>query len=183
MEKSNFSNLRGNIYCMLKSNALYDDILEGWKSNMSNPKSKLISERIDWSIRNEKIPLLILGAKGNKVRYAVHGGSEDIRYMDVENLIHNDSILLLEQCKNNDDVNEWRKNTDLVVDNNEKSSSGRPRKIKVVDEEEIEVKKEPKQKKERKRRISQKQIGDGTLIDKGDEMWIEAPWNTCLSNK
>ncbi len=67
----------------------------------------------------------------------------------------------------------------------EKSSSGRPKKIKINndDEEEFEVKKEPKQKKERKRRISQKQIGDGTLIDKGDEMWIEAPWNTCLNNK
>jgi len=182
MNKVNYSDLRGTIYSINDSHPMYNEILTGWKNNMSNPNSKLIMERIQWSERNGRIPLLILGVKGTRIRYAAHGGSEEIKYIEVNDFLNQEGISLT-SCKSNDDVSEWRKNTDITpmtVEDEEKIEKivgGRPRKVK--EEIDPDALRKPEVKKEKKKRISQKQIGDGELVTEGDEMWIEAPWQTC----
>lgn len=104
--------LKGSIYSISSSSNLFQTLLQGWKQNMSTPGSKLIQARIDWTERNNLLPILVLGVKSNRIRYAAHGGSEDIQYINVDEFTKDEGIQLLD-CKNNDDVNEWRIKNDV----------------------------------------------------------------------
>lgn len=104
--------LKGSIYSISSDSSLFQSLLKGWKENMSTPGSKLIQARIDWTERNNLLPILVLGVKANRIRYAAHGGSEDIQYINTEDFIDQTGIQLLD-CKNNDDVNEWRIKNDI----------------------------------------------------------------------
>jgi hypothetical protein len=83
---------KGSIYSVSSSSPLFQTLLQGWKENMSTPGSKIIQARIDWTERNNLLPVLILGVKADKIRYAAHGGSEDIQFISLKEF--NDDIKL-----------------------------------------------------------------------------------------
>ncbi|MBM3894801.1 hypothetical protein FJ366_04370 [Candidatus Dependentiae bacterium] len=102
------------IWCMTKSHPMFDQLVQGWKDNMSTAGSKLITARIEWTEQKGLLPLLILGMKGNRVRYAAHGGSEDIHYDADTMFVASESLYQLDAA-NNDDVNAWRNSIGTVV--------------------------------------------------------------------
>ncbi len=102
------------IWCMTKSHPMFEELVQGWKDNMSTAGSKLITARIEWTEQSGLLPLLILGVKGNRVRYAAHGGSEDIHY-DVDTMFVASESLYQLDATSNDDVNAWRNSIGTVV--------------------------------------------------------------------
>lgn len=126
--------LKGSIYSISSDSSLFQSLLKGWKENMSTPGSKLIQARIDWTERNNLLPILVLGVKANRIRYAAHGGSEDIQYINMEEFNAQTGIQLLD-CKNNDDVNEWRSKNDInppQTDDVKAKKAKEPKEIKEV---------------------------------------------------
>lgn len=102
------------IWCMTKAHPMFDQLVQGWKDNMSTAGSKLITTRIDWTEQYGLLPLLILGVKGNRVRYAAHGGSEDIHYDADTMFVASESLYQL-AATNNDDVNAWRNSIGIAT--------------------------------------------------------------------
>jgi hypothetical protein len=121
---------KGSIYSVSSSSPLFQTLLQGWKENMSTPGSKIIQARIDWTERNNLLPVLILGVKADKIRYAAHGGSEDIQFISLKEFNDDTNISLLD-CKNNDDVIEWRKNNDINPPQSEETKPKKPKEMKV----------------------------------------------------
>ncbi len=116
------------VWCVKKEHAIFNEVLQGWKDNMSTATSKLILGRIQWTEETGLLPLLILGVKGSRIRYAAHGGSDDIRYMDVTEWLKDSANLYQLEATNNDEVNAWRLGIKEVVQvKTEKVAAGRPK--------------------------------------------------------
>ena len=116
-EDSPFSSstvVKGDVWCITKNHPLFEKLLAGWKGNMSTPTSKLIAKRIQWTEITGLLPLLVLGTKikDNKgtIRFAAHGGSEDIQYLSTDVWFNQEHSKFLTKltATNNDEVNEWR---------------------------------------------------------------------------
>jgi len=118
-----------SVWYITSSHAKFAALMDGWKNNMSTPGSKVIAGRIQWSEETGLLPLLVLGVKGERVRYAVHGGSEDIQYAELGMFTVSDEMFFLGNI-NNDDVQAWRTGIKEVVkvkiDKPEVKAAGRP---------------------------------------------------------
>ena len=124
-----------SVWYITSSHAMFVELMNGWKSKMSTPGSKVIAGRIQWSEETGKLPLLVLGVSGDKVRYAVHGGSEDIRRAELVMFTPSDDMVSLGHI-NNDEVQAWRAGIKEVVKVNiekpEVKAAGRLSKTKDV---------------------------------------------------
>jgi len=96
------------VWYITSSHSKFAALMDGWKNNMSIPGSKLIAGRIQWSEETGLLPLIVLGVKGERVRYAVYGGSEDIQYAELSMFTVSDEMFFLGNIDNNDDVQAWR---------------------------------------------------------------------------
>lgn len=122
-----------SIWCMTADHKEFGKQLQLWKDNMSTAGSKVINARIQWTEELGKLPLIVLGVKGDRIRFAAFGGSDGIAYAskaewdaDVENLVQL-------ACKTNDEVTAWRDSIKVVepkkvekVDKPAKVAAGRP---------------------------------------------------------
>jgi hypothetical protein len=173
--------LKGSIYSISSSSNLFQTLLQGWKQNMSTPGSKLIQARIDWTERNNLLPILVLGVKSNRIRYAAHGGSEDIQYINVDEFTKDEGIQLLD-CKNNDDVNEWRIKNDVSpqseapkVKKAKENKEPKQPKEKVVKEETITTVLETKEQIEAKEQIETKNEFKKAAFEVNPDAWEPIP--------
>ena len=118
-----------SVWYITSKHSKYEELLKGWKENMSTPNSKMILGRIQWTEETGKLPLLILGLKGDRVRYAVHGGSDDIQYASIDMFVESESIAQLGMISN-DEVQAWRSGikevSKMQVEKVEKKAAGRP---------------------------------------------------------
>lgn len=173
--------LKGSIYSISSSSNLFQTLLQGWKQNMSTPGSKLIQARIDWTERNNLLPILVLGVKSNRIRYAAHGGSEDIQYINVDEFTKDEGIQLLD-CKNNDDVNEWRIKNDVSpqteapkVKKAKENKEPKQLKEKVVKEETITTVLETKEQIEAKEQTETKNEFKKATFEVNPDAWEPIP--------
>lgn len=121
------------IWCMTKSHPKFAELVQGWKDNMSTAGSKLITARIDWTEQHGLLPLLILGVKGNRVRYAAHGGSEDIHY-DADTMFAASESLYQLEATSNDDVNAWRNSIGTVTSTKKEAAPVKKEQVKAQSE-------------------------------------------------
>ncbi len=117
-----------SIWSMTSAHPQYVELLQAWKDNMSTPGSKIITSRIHWTEQVGKLPLIILGVKGDRIRYAAFGGSESIHYCSTaEWNAHPDELVMID-AKTNDEVSAWR-DAQLKIEpaKVERAAAGRPK--------------------------------------------------------
>lgn len=119
-----------SIWCMTADHKEFGKQLQLWKDNMSTAGSKVITARIQWTEEVGMLPLIVLGVKGDRVRYAAFGGSDGIAYASKAEW-NEDVVNLVElACKNNDEVAAWRDSIKVVepkkVEKPVKVAAGRP---------------------------------------------------------
>lgn len=117
-----------SIWSMSATHPQYAELLSAWKDNMSTQGSKIITSRILWTELTGKLPLIILGVKGDRIRYAAFGGSNAIHYCTIGEWTAHPELLVKIDAKTNDEVSAWR-DAQLKVDivKTEKAAAGKPK--------------------------------------------------------
>lgn len=119
------------IWSISKDHPRFAELVQNWKDNMSTPNSKVITARINWTEATGLLPIIALGVKGDRVRFAAFGGSDGINYMTTADFL-SDHIEKLD-ATTNDEVTAWRDSI-LTIDQPKaptkepKSANGRPSK-------------------------------------------------------
>ena len=120
-----------SIWAITKSHPRFAELVQNWKDNMSTPNSKVINARIQWTEATGLLPIIALGVKGERVRFAAFGGSDGINYLTTSDFASDDIQKL--EAKNNDEVTAWRDSI-LILEQPKattkepKSANGRPSK-------------------------------------------------------
>ena len=117
-----------SIWSMSATHPQYAQLLQAWKENMSTQGSKIITSRIQWTEQVGKLPLIILGVKGDRIRYAAFGGSDSIHYCTIGEWNAHPEELVMIDAKTNDEVSAWR-DAQLKVEpaKVEKAAAGKPK--------------------------------------------------------
>lgn len=117
-----------SIWSMSATHPQYAQLLQAWKDNMSTQGSKIITSRILWTEQVGKLPLIILGVKGDRIRYAAFGGSDSIHYCTIGEWTAHPELLVKIDAKTNDEVSAWR-DAQLKVEpvKVEKAAAGKPK--------------------------------------------------------
>ena len=117
-----------SIWSMSSTHPQYVELLQAWKDNMSTQGSKIITSRIQWTEQVGKLPLIILGVKGDRIRYAAFGGSDSIHYCTTTEWNAHPQHLVMIEAKTNDEVSAWR-DAQLKVETAkvEKAAAGKPK--------------------------------------------------------
>jgi hypothetical protein len=117
-----------SIWSMSAAHPQYVELLQAWKDNMSTQGSKIITSRIQWTEQVGKLPLIILGVKGDRIRYAAFGGSDSIHYCSTSEWNAHPQHLVMLDAKTNDEVSAWR-DAQLKVEpaKVEKAAAGKPK--------------------------------------------------------
>lgn len=126
--QTNTKDMVKSIWSMSAAHPQYAQLLQAWKENMSTQGSKIITSRIQWTEQVGKLPLIILGVKGDRIRYAAFGGSDSIHYCTVGEWNAHPEELVMIEAKTNDEVAAWR-DAQLKVEpaKAEKAAAGKPK--------------------------------------------------------